>query len=105
LGSGTRCAGRPSRSCRTSPRGSRASPGRILRAQFIRYLGLAKASAGELRAQLYVALDAGYLAQERFAALTDEAQKCSAQLSRFIEYLKANPDVRRIKEDSIEYEV
>jgi len=31
------------------------------RALFIDYLGRAKASAGELRAQTYVALDAGYL--------------------------------------------
>src|SRR5689334_10266461 len=33
---------------------------------FIEYLGRAKASAGELRAQSYVALDAGYLTQSEF---------------------------------------
>ncbi len=35
-------------------------------AQFIHYLGLAKASAVEVRAQLYVALDAGHLERRRF---------------------------------------
>lgn len=74
------------------------------RAQFVRYLGLAKASAGELRAQLYVALDAGYVDGETFAALFDQAQKCSGQLSRFIAYLKANPDRDRISEETIDYD-
>jgi len=57
-------------------------------AQFIRYLGFAKASAGELRAQLYVALDAGYLDRRQFDQLYDQADKCSRQLSNFIAYLK-----------------
>ena len=39
------------------------------RALFIRYLGYAKSSAGELRAQLYVGLDAGYLAEAEFEEL------------------------------------
>jgi four helix bundle protein len=33
-------------------------------AQFIKYLGHAKASAGEVRAQLYVALDVGHISKE-----------------------------------------
>lgn len=32
--------------------------------QFINFLGMAKASAGEARAQLYVALDQQYIAEE-----------------------------------------
>jgi four helix bundle protein len=60
-------------------------------ALFIRYLGHAKASSGEVRAQLYVALDAGYLTEDVFAALFDLAEKCSRQLSRFIGYLKSHP--------------
>ena len=51
---------------------------------YLRYLSYAKASAGEVRAQLYVALDAGYLAPDTFDALRDLAEKCSAQLSRFM---------------------
>jgi four helix bundle protein len=74
-------------------------------AQFIRYLGLAKASAGEFRAQLYVALDVGYLDEEEFRQLVDLAEKCSRQLSRFVGYLRAHPDVRLNREETIEYEV
>ena len=57
-------------------------------ALFIRYLGYAKASAGEVRAQLYVAQDVGYLTQPQFTELYDLADKCSRQLSRFIAYLR-----------------
>jgi four helix bundle protein len=56
---------------------------------FIRYLRYAKASAGEVRAQLYVGLDAGYLAESEFEGLFDLADKCSRQLSRFIAYLES----------------
>ena len=54
---------------------------------FFDYLGRAKASAGELRAQLYVALDADYLNQDQFDDLLDRVEKCSRQLSRFMTYL------------------
>jgi len=57
---------------------------------FIDYLGRAKASAGELRAQLYVAQDVGYIDQPTFAALYDQTDKCSRQLSRFITYLEGS---------------
>ena len=57
-------------------------------ALFVDFLGHAKASAGELRAQTYVALDAGYLDQKEFDELFDLADKCSRQISRFITYLK-----------------
>lgn len=58
--------------------------------QFGKYLGYAKASAGEVRAQLYVALDVGYLDRVQFEHVFDLAEKCSRQLSRFITYLKSH---------------
>jgi four helix bundle protein len=51
-------------------------------AQFIRYLGLAKASAGEVRSQLYVALDIHYLNDEQFRQALDLADKSSRQIAR-----------------------
>jgi four helix bundle protein len=57
--------------------------------QFIRYLSLAKGSAGELRAQLYVAQDVGYIDDDESEHLRDLAEKCSSQLSRFITYLRS----------------
>ena len=73
-------------------------------AQFIKYLGHAKASAGEVRAQLYVALDVGYLTEERFQTLFDLADKASRQLSAFISYLRKHPDHRPIREPPAEYD-
>ena len=74
-------------------------------AQFIRFLGHAKASAGEVRAQLYVTLDVGYVEEDGFKTLFALAQKCSRQLSAFIAYLKRHPDRRQIRESKVEYEV
>jgi four helix bundle protein len=74
-------------------------------AQFIRYLGLAKASAGEVRSQLYVSQDLNYLNQEQFAKAFAVAEKASRQIARFIAYLETHPTSQKIKEDSAEYEV
>lgn len=45
-----------------------------------RFLTIAKGSCGEIRAQLYVALDAGYIAEKEFRNL----QTASAELGRVI---------------------
>lgn len=74
-------------------------------AQFIRYLGISKASAGEVRSQLYISRDVGYLTEEQFLALFQMAEKASRQLSRFITYLEAHPQPHRLKEESAVYEV
>jgi len=57
---------------------------------FVEFLGRAKGSAGELRAQTYVALDAGYIEPPEFDTLLEQAQQCSRQISRFMAYLKAD---------------
>jgi four helix bundle protein len=51
------------------------------RAEFIRFLTIAKGSAGELRAQLYIASDRGYLAPELSARLRNEAARVSKMLA------------------------
>src|SRR5688572_28615455 len=42
--------------------------------QFYQFLSVAKASCGEVRSQLYVALDAGYLALDTFESLRMRAE-------------------------------
>jgi len=74
-------------------------------AQFIKYLGLAKGSAGELRAQLYIARDQGYISEENFSELFLLAEICSKQLARIIQYLETQPNARRMREDGAEYNV
>jgi four helix bundle protein len=73
-------------------------------AQFIRYLGMAKASAGEVRSQLYVSRDLEYITEEQFVSAFSVAEKASRQTARFISYLEAHPQSQRIREDSAEYE-
>ena len=74
-------------------------------ALFIEYLGRAKASAGELRAQAYVALDAGYLDAAQFGHVFDLAEKDSRQISRFMSYLEQQPNARRVHDEEGEYNV
>lgn len=74
-------------------------------AMFIKYLGYAKGSAGELRAQLYIARDQGYITEEDFNIMFSTAEICSRQLTRFIQYLESQPNARRVREDGETYNV
>lgn len=74
-------------------------------AMFIEYLGRAKASAGETRAQLYPALDRKYLGQDQFELAISEVQICSRQLVTLIRYLESKPNSRRIREQGVSYNV
>ena len=56
--------------------------------EFIQFLSLAKASCGELRAQLYVALDQGYINDDEFSVLMHSAIEISRMISGLIKYLK-----------------
>ena len=56
---------------------------------FLNYLYIAKASAGEVRAQLYVAHDIGYLNIETFNHLNSLAEDCSRLIASFIKKLKS----------------
>jgi four helix bundle protein len=55
---------------------------------FLEFLGRAKGSAGEVRAQLYVALDAGHITESEFEELRTSVETCSGKISRFMSYLK-----------------
>ena len=74
-------------------------------AMFIQYLGYAKGSAGELRAQLYIAVEQNYITQDEFNSAISLAESCSKQLARFIQYLESQPNARRIREDGATYDV
>ena len=55
---------------------------------FIDLLGRAKGSAGEIRAQLYVALDRRYISQDDFERAYKLADKAGSQIFHLIKYLK-----------------
>src|SRR3989338_5291191 len=56
--------------------------------EFLNYLYIAKASAGEVRAQLYVAHDIGYINIETFKYLKGLVLECSRLISSFAKALK-----------------
>ena len=56
--------------------------------EFIQFLYVAKASCGEVRSQLYVALDQSYLAQKDCEELTTSFRRLSIMISNLIDYLK-----------------
>ncbi len=60
-------------------------------ADFGRFLLIAKGSAGEVRAQLYVALDQGHVDERTFLAAKEKVESVSRLLSRLIAYLKHPP--------------
>jgi four helix bundle protein len=72
--------------------------------QFINFLGMAKASVGEVRAQFYVALDQKYISDQQFKDGYALAETCARQIAKFIVYLEKNPRKRRISENSSEYD-
>lgn len=58
--------------------------------EFIQFLSTAKGSSGEVRAQLCVALDAGYIDQQTFARLSDMASQINRMLSGLMKYLHSS---------------
>ncbi len=53
---------------------------------FCRFLGVARASTAEVRAQLYLALDLGYISPSDFSELLSYAESIGGQLTGFIKY-------------------
>ena len=74
-------------------------------ALFIDFLGRAKGSAGEVRSQLYLALDEGYITQTQFDEAYALADKAARQIYRFMSYLESQPHARRVREHRVEYNV
>ena len=56
--------------------------------EFIQALSVAKGSAGEVRSQLYVALDEGYLTQPEFDDLCALALRASRLIAGFMAFLQ-----------------
>jgi four helix bundle protein len=58
--------------------------------EFVQFLSLAKGSAGEVRSQLYVALDQAYLSKENHAHLISLNIEVSRMIAGLIKYLKSS---------------
>ena len=56
--------------------------------EFCNFLSIGKASAGEVRSQLFVALDQNYVSRDEFAILYRRAGECGRVIAGLIKYLK-----------------
>ena len=56
--------------------------------EFTQFLYIAKASCGEVRSQLYVALDQRYITQDQFNELFKSFRRLSVMISHLVDYLK-----------------
>lgn len=56
--------------------------------EFIQFLSVAKGSAGEVKAQLYIAMDQIYLTQSEFDKIADLVNETSRMIGGLIGYLK-----------------
>lgn len=58
------------------------------RNEFVNFLSIAKGSTGEVKSQLYGALDRKYLSLEEFRFLYNKAHTLGRKMGAFIKYLK-----------------
>ena len=56
--------------------------------EFSQFLYIAKGSCGELRAQVYLAFDQGYVTQPQADELNNSLKRLSSMISNFISYLR-----------------
>jgi four helix bundle protein len=60
------------------------------RKEFIQFLYIARASAGEVRSQLYVALDLGYINSDECSKVLNKAEETSKTIYGLIAYLETS---------------
>ncbi len=58
--------------------------------EFIQFLYISKGSCGELRSQMYRALDRKYITETEFDAICTDLKKLSFLIQKFIHYLESN---------------
>jgi len=64
--------------------------------EFLNFLSIAKGSCGEVRAQLYVALDQNYIDEKQFEEISGKLLETNRMISGFMKYLQQS-DLRGSK--------
>lgn len=71
--------------------------GRNTNKQFIQFLYFSKGSISEMRNQLYIALDQGYIESEQFKTLNGQAKTVNRKIASLIHYLNEHPKPKQQK--------
>jgi four helix bundle protein len=58
--------------------------------EFLQFLSIAKGSAGEVKSQLFVALDQSYISKERFDELLGLANEVGQMIGGLMRYLRSS---------------
>ena len=58
--------------------------------EFLQFLYIAKGSCGEVRSQIYVALDQGYVGQKEFEETMKSSRRLSVMISNLVAYLRTS---------------
>ncbi len=58
------------------------------RKEFVQFINIAKGSNGEVRSQLYLALDQEYVSEKKFGELQQSSVTLSRRIATFIRYLE-----------------
>lgn len=61
--------------------------------EFIQFLAIAKGSCGEVRSQMYIPLDRGYIDQNEFDEIAGVLTETSKTISGFMKYLQGSPEL------------
>ncbi len=61
--------------------------GRFSNKEFIQFLNIAKASATEVKSQLYISLDQRYISVDEFNSIYEKLEECSKMCSGLIKHL------------------
>ncbi len=60
--------------------------------EFLQFLAIAKGSCGEVRSQMYIALDQKYIDQATFEEIAKVLLETSRTISGFMKYLQSSPE-------------
>ncbi|OPX96593.1 MAG: hypothetical protein A4E60_03452 [Syntrophorhabdus sp. PtaB.Bin047] len=58
--------------------------------EFLQFLSVAKGSSGEVRSQLYLARDPGYIEKDKCEQLIGDFKRLTSMISSFMKYLKTS---------------